>query len=777
MLELCAIDPITATFSAHGAPAGVAEPILDVSLGALRGVSELARVWDGFRLDLGCLGDYPGTQGPPQLLAAIVELSRRERQCGLDPTDVILTHGALHGLGAALATLPAGTPVLFPQPAFGYPFAIAAARCTPVSLSWPVGAPVADLVDGVERRLDRLTGPAAVIACFPSNPSGVSPSDREWRRLREIAGRNRALLVVDDLYRFAEPRALDVDGGDVVVIDSLSKRLGAPGLRLGWVSTSGARFSDLRAAAASTSVGVARPVAAIAEHALQAYLDEPVIASSVRDALAARRADVRAAVQAAGLAEHLLLTDAGFYGCIQLPGGDDVALTARLRGRGVAVTAGSSLYGPAAPEHVPFGAALPWQRSRSIPRDVRQSSPTGSFTSAGVSGSSAPTRRLQRHRRFGFRRDVAVEILARELGAEEVAEIGFEKIGPISPVAVTVSLAEGVVQGRVVRAGRARPTRAPVLRTQVSRQPRLPPQERAIPNDGRYPTDDRSRVRGGITPSSPRPLPSSPGASGRRSMPGSARPTRSRAASDRSLGPPSRHAFQPSSSRSTVLPDPGDPAEFDRSPVTKILKAVRHIADANISRQHRTQPRSRIISQSGLLSFSSLGRRPTRPSARVPRRSDRLRRRSRSLSPHSEVIRLAFFHTSPRRSNRRSVRTRRSRVAGILVGKELEVRLLFEDFFHGQTRRTDLGLDLLGQSVDRIGPHLLGRIGQHRHFPGHVEHGDGPAFADDPVEFLRIGDVVSIPAVLAAEPVRAGAVDRPGPPFLEDHNVQSFERI
>lgn len=368
MPEASLIDPITATFGAHDpgdtgdGPLDTAHhledadhhPAIDVSLGALRGVPELDRLWDGFRLNPGCLSAYPGTQGPRSLLEAIAELSRRERGGALDPSDVILTHGALHGLCASLATLPADTPVLFPQPAFGYPLAIAAARCAPVPVSWPAGAPVGELLDRIERQLDDLTGPTAVIACFPSNPAGASPTDREWRRLRVLAARNRTLLVVDDLYRFSEPRALDVAGEDVIVVDSLSKRLGAPGLRLGWVSTSGARFGALRAAAASTSVGVARPVAALAEHALSRYLAEPGIATAVRDALAARRAAVRAAIAAAGLHDRLLLTDGGFYGCLDVPGIDLDALAKRLRARGVAVTPGSSLYGPGAPAHVPF---------------------------------------------------------------------------------------------------------------------------------------------------------------------------------------------------------------------------------------------------------------------------------------------------------------------------------------------------------------------------------------------------------------------------------------
>src|SRR4051794_31736395 len=182
-MDALATDPITATFGAHGRGEGPSHATLDVSLGALRGIPELLRLWDGFELDAGCLCDYPGTQGPRELLAGAAELSWRERRCELDPAGVILTHGALHGLAAALSMLPPGSPVLFPQPAFGYPFVIAAARCTPVPISWPPGSSISALLDAVALELEHTSAPSAVIACFPSNPSGADPSGSEWRRL------------------------------------------------------------------------------------------------------------------------------------------------------------------------------------------------------------------------------------------------------------------------------------------------------------------------------------------------------------------------------------------------------------------------------------------------------------------------------------------------------------------------------------------------------------------------------------------------------------------
>ena len=316
----------------------------------------MAQLWDGPSFDaqiLQSIEAYPGTQGSKPLLRAIADLSWCERGMQTDPAEIVCTHGALHGLSVALATLPPGTPVLYPQPAFGYPFAIDRAGVRPVPLDWPVGATVAQLLARTEEHLARVGEPAAVIVCFPANPSGETPTAAECRALREIIAVHRAVLIVDDLYRFADPRPLDLAGEDVILVDSLSKRFGAPGLRFGWVCAKGPRFSALREVAAATSVGVGYPSAILAEHALRRYLAEPGIAQQIRGSLLTRRHSVRAAVPEP-LQPDLQLTDAGFYGCLRLPGRDPVLVAASLARRGVRVSIDATLYGPSAPAHVPF---------------------------------------------------------------------------------------------------------------------------------------------------------------------------------------------------------------------------------------------------------------------------------------------------------------------------------------------------------------------------------------------------------------------------------------
>lgn len=338
-------DPASRVFGRHGRRP---EPeVINLALGSLRGVPGLRRLWrsageERSSLMLG-LDHYPGTQGPHSLLEALAELWETERGGAAAAENFVLTHGALDAVGHALATMPAGSPVLFAVPGFDYRLAIARARCRAVPLAWSPGSGLGAFIDVLSGALAKTERPAAIIACIPSNPGGIAASPAEWERLRELTRCNGAVLIVDDLYRFTSTALHYLDDPDFVVVDSLSKRLGAPGLRLGYAKATGARLAQIRASMGQTSVGVSSLVARVAERALRLYLGDPSIAAEIRGQLEERRQAVRDALPA-GLRLGLQMTDIGFYGCLQTPGVDAGLLVQRLRERRVLVTAGADLF-------------------------------------------------------------------------------------------------------------------------------------------------------------------------------------------------------------------------------------------------------------------------------------------------------------------------------------------------------------------------------------------------------------------------------------------------
>ena len=146
MLVKTPVDPLTATFGANGSSPSPRDGEIDVSLGALRGIPAMAQLWDGVSFDAQIRPVDRGISGNPGLEAPAARDRRASHGASAerkqDPAEIVCTHGALHGLSVALATLPPGTPVLYPQPAFGYPFAIDRAGVRRLPLDWPIGATV-----------------------------------------------------------------------------------------------------------------------------------------------------------------------------------------------------------------------------------------------------------------------------------------------------------------------------------------------------------------------------------------------------------------------------------------------------------------------------------------------------------------------------------------------------------------------------------------------------------------------------------------------------------
>jgi aspartate/methionine/tyrosine aminotransferase len=312
------VDPISALF-------GLLEPMepgeLDLSVGALRGFAALDHLWSSTpKLDLRrLLGSYPGTQGTAHLVSALQVLRSAERGEQLNSAGIVATHGALDGLCHALAPLPASSLVFFASPGWLFQIPITRAGHVPRAIPWRLEDPVEVWLDGVAREISTLRRRAGLIVNFPRNPSGAVATDDDWARIADLVARHDVLLIVDDVYSFQDPsrRPACVNRQRVVVVDSVSKRLGAPGLRLGYVHSPADLLPVVRASAARTSVGVSPLVAKLAALALEAYVEQQLW-RAVTVELDERRARTREA--AAQLGDQLVLGDYGLYGCIRLPG-------------------------------------------------------------------------------------------------------------------------------------------------------------------------------------------------------------------------------------------------------------------------------------------------------------------------------------------------------------------------------------------------------------------------------------------------------------------------
>ncbi|MCP3394923.1 pyridoxal phosphate-dependent aminotransferase [Bradyrhizobium sp. CCGB12] len=88
---------------------------------------------------------------------------------------------------------------------------------------------------------------SAFILNNPHNPSGYVICNEHLERIAEILASRGAVLIVDEVFRFPDemPSAIELRC-DVVVLGSLSKTHGLPGLRLGWIAARPERLARYR---------------------------------------------------------------------------------------------------------------------------------------------------------------------------------------------------------------------------------------------------------------------------------------------------------------------------------------------------------------------------------------------------------------------------------------------------------------------------------------------------------------------------------------------------
>ena len=188
---------------------------------------------------------YPGIHGGRALRAAIAG-----RYAHLRPEHVIVACGGDDALASLfLALVRPGDHVIVHTPHYGPLASLAAWRGGDVT-PWQ-----ADEGAGWRPDLDdlaRLLRPATrlIVTSFPHSPTGFVPDHGYLARLIALADDAGAILVGDEIYRglpltdAGEPPSLADLSARAVVLDSTSKTLGLPGLRVGWLATRDAATLD-----------------------------------------------------------------------------------------------------------------------------------------------------------------------------------------------------------------------------------------------------------------------------------------------------------------------------------------------------------------------------------------------------------------------------------------------------------------------------------------------------------------------------------------------------
>ena len=193
---------------------------------------EAAVLWAGLKLG------YTESTGHPLLRREIARLYDT-----IDADDVLVFAGAEEAIFCLMSTsLQEGNNVIVTWPGYQSLYEVARSTGAHVSLH------VLREEDGWSLDVDRLIRSfkpetRMVVVNAPHNPTGMLPTEVEWRRLAAACAAANIRLVADEVYRFLEhdgaatlPAGADLDER-AVSIGVMSKSFAMAGLRIGWLAT------------------------------------------------------------------------------------------------------------------------------------------------------------------------------------------------------------------------------------------------------------------------------------------------------------------------------------------------------------------------------------------------------------------------------------------------------------------------------------------------------------------------------------------------------------
>lgn len=314
---------------------------------------------------------YTAGSGIPELLEAVSAKFRRESGCFVDPKDVIITNGAMHGLYVVFRALiqRPGDVVLVPTPTWTE---------TAVNVEMAGGTPVYYKLDPFARepidleeigKLLEQSAPGkvvrAVVINTPHNPTGRVLPHSTLSGLRAMCLAAKIPLISDEAYEhliYGEAEHISpLTMGNPTIYDigifSCSKSYAMSGLRVGYVVTKDGRLmSRLRKLVRCSINGVN----SVAQHGAAVAIGNTDMGHR---ALMLSEYEARREILFEALESSSLFTpvrpEGAFYIWAKLPdgvGGWDA--TARLLDLGVGSAPGD-VFGPGGKGHIRFAFSCP----------------------------------------------------------------------------------------------------------------------------------------------------------------------------------------------------------------------------------------------------------------------------------------------------------------------------------------------------------------------------------------------------------------------------------
>jgi aminotransferase len=153
-------------------------------------------------IDAGLTDGYSENPGLPILREEISKKLRKKNRIDVDPSQIIVTVGAIEGLAAAImAAVDPGDEVILPSPTYSTHInQVVLASAKPVFVPLIEEEGFALDVMGIERAITPRT--KAILYCSPNNPTGTVFPEAALRRVAEVALAHNLIVITDEAYEY-----------------------------------------------------------------------------------------------------------------------------------------------------------------------------------------------------------------------------------------------------------------------------------------------------------------------------------------------------------------------------------------------------------------------------------------------------------------------------------------------------------------------------------------------------------------------------------------------
>jgi aminotransferase len=150
----------------------------------------------------GLCDGYSVNTGLPELRDEIAKKLRRDNNIDANPSQIIVTVGAIEGLSAAvMAVIDPGDEVILPSPTYStHVNQVLLASGVPVFVPTIEEEGFKWDIEGTRKALTPKT--KAILYCSPNNPTGTVFSEEELKALAEIALEHNLFVITDEAYEY-----------------------------------------------------------------------------------------------------------------------------------------------------------------------------------------------------------------------------------------------------------------------------------------------------------------------------------------------------------------------------------------------------------------------------------------------------------------------------------------------------------------------------------------------------------------------------------------------